>query len=113
MVKLFKCLGNFLIKFISFKLGTFLKIIYYDNSYEIGRIMPLINIKLPLQSNSDQFSTTNYLYGLIIFRRAIQETLEGFSDFRDSISNRMNVFNHSVNMFICDVNKVEQIVRTP
>ncbi|CAG8798507.1 17239_t:CDS:1, partial [Dentiscutata erythropus] len=43
----------------------------------------------------------------------IQETLEGFSDFRDSISNHMNVFNHSVNMFICDVNKVEQIVRTP
>ncbi|CAG8798072.1 5151_t:CDS:2, partial [Dentiscutata erythropus] len=56
--------------------GTFLKIIYYDNSYEIGRIMPLINIKLSLQSNSDQFSTTNYLYGLIIFRQAIQETLE-------------------------------------
>ncbi|CAG8484130.1 8003_t:CDS:2 [Gigaspora rosea] len=75
--------------------GTFLKIIYYDNSYEIGRIIPLVNIKLPLQSNSNQFSTTNYLYGLIIFRRAVKEALEGFNNLRDCISNRMNVFNHS------------------
>ncbi|RIB28489.1 hypothetical protein C2G38_2028511 [Gigaspora rosea] len=86
--------------------GTFLKIIYYDNSYEIGRIIPLVNIKLPLQSNSSQFSITNYLYGLIIFRRAVKESLEGFSNLSDSISNRMNVFNHSANMFIFDA-KVE------
>ncbi|CAG8820560.1 22033_t:CDS:2, partial [Gigaspora margarita] len=65
--------------------GTFLKIIYYDNSNEIDRVLPFLNIKLPLQSNSDQFSTTNYLYGLIMFRRAAKETLKSFGDLKNII----------------------------
>ncbi|CAJ0627272.1 14303_t:CDS:2 [Entrophospora sp. SA101] len=76
--------------------GTCLKIVYYDTSYKIGQVLPLLNMKLPLDSNSDQTLIENYLYGMLIFQRAIKETCKSFKDFKNNINSRMNVFDNKI-----------------
>ncbi|CAH1769175.1 13500_t:CDS:2, partial [Entrophospora sp. SA101] len=81
--------------------GTSLKILYYNSNYEVGHVMQLFDVLIPLSSYSESQSVCNYLYGLIIFRNAVLDSVREFEEFEDVLKYR-NVFENTLQVDISD-----------